>query len=154
MPDPKPFNFKRLGKNKPSHIPSAEQSIADQQAEILSAIGADNTNEQAQSNKKERELQAEVAQPIGPVETALRELETIRTSVVEYYGGKPGYNPYIWADRVLTPLKQRIKAGDSEAIKELMEMDATTVDCSVVGLGLPYGEDKGVFANNPRALQG
>lgn len=155
MPEAKPFKFNRLGKeHKPASPAPKDESVADMQGEIEGAIREMVGTSAELSSSSSDAAKPEIASPIGPIETGLRELEYLRKAAIEQYGGKRGYNPYIWCKKVLDPLAARIKAGDTEAIKELMEIDVTDVKCSLEDLDVPYGEDKGVFANNPRAQLG
>lgn len=150
MAETKPFSFKKVG--KPLSIETktirTEESIADLQSQITSAIDS------VPESPVIEEEKAQVADPIGPTEQALREAQILKESIIRAYGGKKGYNPYVWVEKVLTPLIKRIKAGDGSAIKEIMDFSVDDIDCSVTGLGMRYGEDKGVFANNPRASIG
>src|SRR5512139_381268 len=137
MADTKPFSFKKVGKplSSESKIPRKEESIAEMQEQITSAI-----DPVLESPVIEEEKEVQVADPIGPVEQALREVQILKESIIRTYGGKKGYNPYVWVEKVLNPLVKRIKAGDGSAIKEVMDFSVDDIDCSVAGLGMRYGE--------------
>lgn len=52
----------------------------------------------------------------------------VRLEMIQKWGGKPGVNPYIWAQQNIDPLLERVKRGDTsdELKKKLLRLNSDT----------------------------